>query len=211
MEERGVSPQTKRNLELLGQLKDVKQFYLAGGTACALHFGHRLSYDLDFFSNKNFNSKRLSDELKKIASSEIKTLDKDSFLGTLNNIKISFFYYRYPLIDEALKFKDINIASKKDLTAMKIDALQSRGTKRDFVDLYTLLTDANWSIAQAIDFFTEKYQRADYNLEHIVKSLIYFEDAENDNSPEMLIDWNWQKIKAYFIAEAKKYQAELLK
>lgn len=211
MEERGVSPQTKRNLELLGQLKDVRRFYLAGGTACALHFGHRLSYDLDFFSNKNFDSKKLSDELKKIGSLEIKTLEKDTFLGAFDNVKISFFYYRYPLIGEALKFKDINIVSKKDLVAMKVDALQSRGTKRDFIDLYTLLTNGNWSIVQAIDFFTEKYQHANYNLEHIVKSLIYFEDAENDDPPHMLVAWDWQKIKKFFIDEIKKFEKKNLK
>lgn len=211
MEERGVSPQTKHNLELLSQLKDIRQFYLAGGTACALHFGHRLSFDLDFFSNKNFDSKKLSDELKKIGPLEIKTLDEDTFLGTLNKIKISFFYYRYPLIGEILKFKSINVVSKKDLVAMKVDALQSRGTKRDFIDLYALLTNENWSIVQAIDFFTEKYQHAKYNLEHIVKSLIYFEDAENDDSPQMLIAWNWQKIKKFFVDEIKKFEKKNLK
>ncbi|KKP88945.1 MAG: hypothetical protein UR93_C0005G0001, partial [Berkelbacteria bacterium GW2011_GWA2_35_9] len=70
----------------------------------------------------------------------------DTFLGVFDKVKISFFYYHYPSIGEFANYHNIKIASLQDLVAMKVDALQSRGTKRDFIDLYTILTQKNYSL-----------------------------------------------------------------
>ena len=64
MEDTGISPQTKRNLELLSHVDWLSQFFLAGGTTSALYFGHRISYDLDFFTTESFDSNKILAELK---------------------------------------------------------------------------------------------------------------------------------------------------
>lgn len=205
MEETGISPQTKRNLELLGQQDWLKQFYLAGGTACALYFGHRISFDLDFFTTEKFNSKEIVENLQKLGDLKIDTLADDTFLGIFNKVKISFFQYKYPSIGQFTDYKNIKIASLQDLVAMKIDALQSRVTKRDFIDLYTLLIRNNWNLGEAIEFFKDKFESVRYNIQHVTMSLIYFDDA--DKSPEVIKmndGHDWTKIKEYFVEQVKK-------
>lgn len=210
METKAISPETKSNLELLSKLDLLKQFYLAGGTACAIYFGHRISYDLDFFSEEQFDSRNIENTLREFGNLEVDRMEKDTFLGALNKIKISFFTYRYPLIDKKVSFLNIDLVSKKDLAAMKIDALQSRGTKRDFIDLYIILTTEKWTIIQALLFFQNKYQKANYNLGHIVKSLVYFDDADSGNEKlVMLEDIDWQKVKQFFVDEIKQYHQQL--
>lgn len=212
MEETGISPQTKRNLELLGQQSWLKRFYLAGGTACALYFGHRISFDLDFFTTEEFDSKEIVENLQKLGELKIDTLADDTFLGIFNNVKISFFQYKYPSIGQFSEYKNIKLASIEDLAAMKIDAIQSRGTKRDFIDLFTLLTQNNWNLGEAIEYFKDKFESVDYNIQHVTMSLIYFNDA--DKSPEIIKmndTLNWAKIKTYFTKQVKELEKNNLK
>lgn len=212
MEEKGISSQTKFNLELLGQQNWLKQFYLAGGTACALYFGHRISFDLDFFSTESFDSNKIVSDLQKLGDLKIDTLADDTFLGVFNNVKISFFQYKYPSIGQFSEYKNIKLASIEDLVAMKIDALQSRGSKRDFIDLYTLLTHNNWTISEAIGFFKDKFKSVNYNIQHVTMSLIYFDDA--DKSPEIIKmndPLDWAKIKNFFIQQVKALEKNNLK
>lgn len=212
MEDTGISSQTKRNLELLSQLPWLSQFYLAGGTACALYFGHRISYDLDFFTTESFDANKILAELKKIGDVSADTIAEDTLLGTFNKVKISFFNYRYPTIGEFSIFQGVKLVSPQDLVAMKIDALQSRGTKRDFIDLYTILTQKNYSLRQAIGFFKEKFKSANYNLEHVLMSIAYFNDAES--SPEVLAlnqPIDWQQIKQFFISQVKEFEKDNLR
>ena len=211
MEDTGISPQTKRNLELLSQESWLSQFYLAGGTACALYFGHRISYDLDFFTTESFDANKILADLKKIGDVSADTIAEDTFLGTFDKVKISFLYYHYPNISEFSDYQGVKLASPQDLAAMKIDALQSRGTKRDFIDLYTILTQKNYSLRQAVGFFQEKFKSTSYNLEHVLMSIAYFNDAES--SPEVLTlnkPADWQKIKQFFISQIKEFEKENL-
>ena len=211
METTGISPQTKRNLELLSKSSWLSQFYLAGGTACALYFGHRISYDLDFFTTQSFDATKIFKDLKKIGKVSAGTVADDTFLGVFDEVKISLFYYHYPNISEFANYHNIKIASPQDLVAMKIDALQSRGTKRDFIDLYTILTQKNYSLRQAIDFFQDKFKSANYNLEHVLMSIAYFDDAEK--TPETLTlnkPIDWQQVKQFFIDQIKDFEKENL-
>lgn len=98
MFEQAISRKTQKNLALLGKAKILKNAYLAGGTALAFQLGHRISYDLDFFTDKKFNRKIF---LKKISHFEFykhERMDWGTILGKLGNIKFSLFYYPYPLL-----------------------------------------------------------------------------------------------------------------
>ncbi|OGK51683.1 hypothetical protein A2966_05095 [Candidatus Roizmanbacteria bacterium RIFCSPLOWO2_01_FULL_41_22] len=197
---KGLSPKTKDNLESLGKLSFVSKYYLAGGTGLSLHLGHRFSYDLDFFSKKPEIPAVISQHLLDLGRLEILQNDSGSFNGSLNGIKLSFFNYPYPLLFKPLLFQGIKIASVLDIACMKIVAISERGTKRDFIDLFFICYQSSFD--KIIELFSQKYHKVNYNLIHILKSLVYFEDAENDPEPQMIEKVNWQEVKQFFEKEA---------
>jgi len=199
---KAISEQTAENLALSGKSKILSNAYLGGGTALALQIGHRISYDLDFFTNKKFSAQVFLKEISQIKSYQHERVSWGTILGKLGDIKFSIFYYPYPLLEKTTKFKNTNIASVADITAMKIAAVSERGTKRDFIDLYFILQKI--TLQEALDFYDRKYQKLSSNLIHIKKSLVYFEDAEKDPMPKMLVSVSWLEVKNFFRREVRK-------
>lgn len=209
MFQKGLSKSTYQNLELLTKLAQIKNFYLAGGTACALHFGHRLSFDLDFFSEKSFDQSNLADAINNLDKFIVEQIVKDTLLGRLNNEKVSFFYYRYPLLKSAIIWKGINITSIADLAAMKLEAISGRGRKRDFIDLYFIAKQI--SIEQALQLYKKKYKALSNNLRHLLNSLVYFNDANEDDMPKMIKKVSWEEVKKFFQDQTIKLAKSKLK
>lgn len=203
-----LSDDAQNALAILGRSGAVNDGYLAGGSALALHFGHRKSEDLDFFSHKPFNPKTLSHELQSIGNFVESTAEGISVIGVFGGVKFSYFQYPYALITETTLFKGVAIAHEKDIAAMKIAAVMDRGTKRDFVDLY-VLSGKGISLDRALELYDKKFGTLENNLYSIIRSLQYFDDAENGGMPQMLTSLSWDTVKEFFIAEsmrlAKKY------
>ncbi len=197
-------------LALLGKSSILGNAYLAGGTACALQLGHRVSLDLDFFTEKEFPTEIVLKQLGKLPGFKLDETSKWTILGSFPKVKFSYFYYPYPLIDKTSKFCGINIASLADITAMKIDAICSRGTKRDFIDLYFLIKK-KFSLEQVLKFYDKKYYRLTNNIYHITRSLNYFMDAESQDSPKMLTPISWQEVKDFFQKESMRLAKTSLK
>ncbi len=195
-------------LALLGESGILKNAYLAGGTACALQIGHRVSLDLDFFTDNEFNTEIVLEQLGKLPGFKLERLAKWTILGTFPKVKFSYFYYRYPLIQKTATFSKINIASLEDIAAMKIAAICDRGTKRDFIDLYFLAK--KFSLEKILKFYDQKYAKLSNNLFHIMKSLDYFEDAEPQKSPKMFRPISWDKVKSFFTQETKRIAKKAL-
>lgn len=194
---------TKAILALLEKSEVIQKAYLAGGTALALQLGHRISYDLDFFTQEEFDEQMLLPEIKKISDFQLEKIAWRTILGKFKDVKFSIFYYKYPLLYAAKKFGMVNITDVRDIAAMKIAAIASRGTKRDFVDLYFICRE-NISLPDAIGLYDKKYENLATTEMHIMKSLVYFEDAESDETPKMLKEATWEKVKKYFEDEVKK-------
>ncbi|MBI3260931.1 nucleotidyl transferase AbiEii/AbiGii toxin family protein [Candidatus Berkelbacteria bacterium] len=201
-----LAPKTKKAFELLGTVEMVQQFYLAGGTAAALYLGHRFSHDLDFFSTQRFDSELLRLELEKAGKLAIEFKKKDTLLGKFNGVKISFFYYPYPLLNPLNHFSSVAITDPKDIGAMKINAIAGRGIKRDFIDLYFLIKANQWQLVEVIAWFTKKYKKSNYNMVHVLNALIYFADADTTATPQMIKPVNWNKVKEYFHNAVKKIE-----
>jgi hypothetical protein len=85
---------------------------------------------------------------------------------------------------------------------MKISAIASRGTKRDFVDLYALTR--HYGLEQLLGWFSRKYAQTNYSMLHVLKSLTYFEEAEQDPMPDMLMSLSWEEVKQLFRTEAPR-------
>ncbi|MDD2913505.1 MAG: nucleotidyl transferase AbiEii/AbiGii toxin family protein [Candidatus Pacebacteria bacterium] len=193
MHEESLTKNTKSVLEAIGLLSISKDFYLAGGTALAIHLGHRFSVDLDWFSEKFDYGPSFRSELGKIGKLEIDSESKDTFNGVLNGVKVSFFRYPYPLISSKIKYKDnIFIAGIPDIAAMKMEAIGSRGSYKDFIDIYFILKQ--YSLEEVFRFVEKKFANIDYNKTHLLKSLIYFDDVKNSVFPEMLKEVSWKEI-----------------
>lgn len=180
----------------------VNSFYLAGGTALAFQLGHRVSYDLDFFSSRAFNVFLIRSELAKQGTFSVTFEDEKTLDGVLDGVKTSFFEYRYALLFPPFEFEGIHIADKRDVAAMKIDAISSRGSKKDFFDLYFLLQE--YSLSELIGFFEKRYSDVHYNKVHVLKSIAYFEDAEREPDPNLIKKASWKEVREVIEKEAKK-------
>ena len=193
---------TRRNLALLADAGLTATFYLAGGTAAALHLGHRVSIDLDFFGPDPFDSAQLAALLSDLGQFRLERLAEDTLLGELGGVRISFFRYRYPLIVEPGSVLGVNVAGIEDIAAMKLDAISRRGTRRDFIDLY-FIAQSGLAVSETLQWYQRKYVGLNLNLVHLVKSLAYFADAETDPMPQMLVELSWDEVKRFFEREAR--------
>lgn len=199
-----IKKSTQRIFEEIGSLEIIKtKFYLAGGTALALIYGHRKSIDLDFFTKENFNNQDILKEIKKKFAVKILSQEEDTLHILIDNVKISFFKYNYKILFPFIKYNEnINLANPIDIACMKLDAISDRGLKKDFVDLFFILKD--YKLFELLNYFEKKYKDSDYSFLHILKSLIYFEKADDDPSPVMLKNANWRIIKKTIEKEVLK-------
>jgi hypothetical protein len=200
-----LSGEAKKTVEILSKQKFISSFYLAGGTACAVYIGHRISEDLDFFSINDFSHFEIQNTLKARGRFIVDYSDTRTLTGRFDQTKISFFHYEYPLLADTHDFLNIKFSSLKDIGCMKIDAISSRGCRRDFVDLYFILKDLKMNLEKFIMFFHEKYGKENYNLIHILKSLVYFKDADNEPELKMLHQYSWANVKDFFKKQIKGF------
>jgi len=203
-----LSPNTLRGLKLIGNEKWLNFAYLAGGTALALRLGHRQSVDLDFFIPDKFDEQIILAGLQKTGQYKARQTAWRTVKGHLFGVSFSLFYYSYPILAKDDNFLGIKIASLKDIAAMKINAIEDRGSKRDFIDLYFL--SQNFSFEEMLKFYNQKYQCLKDHRYNILKSLNYFEDAESEDSPQMIKPVDWEKVKTFFQEESKKLSSSLI-
>ena len=198
-----ISKKTKANLEILTKEAVLKNFYLAGGTGAALQLKHRVSLDLDFFTKKDIDTKTLIQKIKILGKFYIERETENTLIGIFNGTRLSFLKYDYPLLFEPKQIQGIKVADLRDVGCMKIDAISSRGMKRDFVDLFFICKELI-SLKDILSLFKRKYKSVNYNMMHILKSLVYFEDAENNPMPKMIVHVYWQEVKSFFKEEIRK-------
>jgi len=196
----------KKRIGLLKKLGFIEKygFYLAGGTALALQIGHRDSLDFDFYTEKKFDSQKLREEFDKRFEKVQEIYIAEGTLGLeVDGIGVSFFKYPYPLIRPLEKMESICLASKEDIAAMKIIAISQRGKRRDFVDIYFLITE--FGLEKIIEFVKEKYPM--FNIYVGLQGLVYFKDADED--PEkgrfrLLKEVEWEGVKDYILKKTNK-------
>jgi hypothetical protein len=194
---------TRRYLALLAEKGLSTPFYLGGGTAVALHLGHRLSIDLDFYCPEHFDVAVLDARLHDFEVYRRERLSEDTLLGALEDLRISFFWYRYQLMEEPVIALSTRILRLPDLAAMKIEAIAQRNTKRDFIDLYFMAHEADITPQKAIEYHRAKFAGLNINQTHLILSLGYFEEADDDIMPKMLIPVSWEEVKRYFARESQ--------
>ena len=194
-----INASTQATLRTLVDANLLAPFYLAGGTGLALHLGHRLSQDLDFFAPAPFDEEMLLQRLQAASDFSLVAKGPQTLHTVIRGTKVSFLGYTYPLLFPFTRFLAIAVADARDIACMKVSAIASRGTKRDFVDLY--FAAQIFSLPGVLQSFDQKYAQARYNQLHILKSLTFFEDAEKDPMPHMLAPVAWSEVKGFFERE----------
>jgi hypothetical protein len=179
--------------------------YLAGGTALALQLGHRRSEDLDWFTPETLDPEELLADVTAMGFPVRPTQNTTgTFLATVGEVKFSVFRYRYSVLDQFVDAEGVNLASVRDLAAMKMTALIGRATKRDYIDIHALLVGKHSTLPEMIQAFEEKYPTAD--VSEAIRAFTFFDDVVGD-MPMMLTETTWKKVTADLIRIAESYGA----
>lgn len=195
-----VYPETLGILNALMQEPLLNDFYLVGGTALSLQIGHRISVDIDLFTNQSFDSTMLSAELKQKYNFK-ENLNRGYFLqGQIDGVKVDILKYPYKPLNPIIEVEKVRMVVAADISSMKMAAITNRGRKRDFIDLFFLLKQ--FSLKQIIDWYQQKY---DAEIFMLLQSLVYFDDADGDIDLNMIVPLNWEMVKKEISTQVKKY------
>ncbi len=203
MHEKVLSEQV---LELLNDLETdplpvLKGWVLAGGTALALREGHRVSEDLDFFRTDDMDLRILHESLGQHGDYETLQEADHTLTVILCGVKLSFFRVWDAFIFSRTPYRFFEIADIRDIALMKLVAISSHGSRKDFVDLYTILRH-EYTLHYYFEMIPRKYGSSRIKTYHILKSLTWFEDAENEPMPRMLEPVDREECKAFFVRAA---------
>lgn len=137
-----IKPESLLVLKQLMQLPELDNFYLVGGTALSLYYGHRLSVDLDLFSTAFFSNEDIIPALEKnVKGFQYRSAANPiGLFCMIEDLKVDLVkHHIHPLIDEPLLIDGIRMLSPKEIMAMKVAAILKRAVKKDFWDLAELL------------------------------------------------------------------------
>lgn len=187
---------SESTLELLIKLMRedfLKNFFLVGGTALALQIGHRISIDIDLFSETEFDANDILSELEDKFRFQLDFQAKNTLKGSIAGVKVDFISHKYPLVKPLLEVEDVRMTSLEDIAAMKLNAIVVNGSRvKDFVDVAFL--SSSFTLTQMIHAYEKKY--ATRNPTTAIKALGYHHDIDF-NEPIILLDgkYNWKEIK----------------
>lgn len=194
-----LSPDLLQTLAALQQASLLLPFYLGGGTGLALQIGHRRSQDLDFFAFDTFDPEALLFQLERLGGLSVMAKSSQTLHVQWQGAKVSFLGYSHRLLFPPQLYQAVQVADARDIACLKISAIAGRGTKRDFVDLYS--ASQRYGLPLVLELFQKMFSEANYSRVHLLKSLTYFEDAEKDPLPDMLIPLSWDEVKKFFLRE----------
>ena len=201
-----VKPILRSTLERLMEKEEFAPFRLVGGTSLSLRYGHRMSDDIDLFTDAEYGSLDFH-KLQEILRKEFPYCQGDCgdivgfgasyIVGNSKEdcVKLDLFYTD-PFIKPMEVFGNIRMAAVEDIVAMKMDVISRGGRKKDFWDLH-MLRD-HYSIDQMLSLYEERYPYG-ATREECVSGLTIFSVADTEPDPICLQDKVWQLIKLEFI------------
>ncbi len=205
MSDSAITDGCRQALGYLRTAKFIGDFYLAGGTALALQIEHRVSTDLDWFSATR---RLLAPERDEIClalgkSRELEIVsEQDGMLFTrLFGTDVSFIHQPHRLLKPTVEYHGVRLASPTDIGLMKLAAINSRGSRRDFIDVYCLRDRI--ALDRLLDLALIKYSDRPNFLAVAARALAYFEDAEQQPMPMLLASVRWDDVRNYCEAAAR--------
>lgn len=180
-------------------------FTLVGGTALSLQIGHRISEDLDLFSYEPFDNQALISYCESLGNVEVASLSPNFSRLWVNGVKLDIVKYPYTFVNEYIVIENVRLLPPEKILVMKLLAIGNRGAKKDFFDFYFFLQ--SYTVKECIAFFENTFPRV--SSFHILKSLTYFEDAENQEDPIMLNELKWEQVKFAITEKVNQYLSEI--
>jgi predicted nucleotidyltransferase component of viral defense system len=186
-------------------MPELQDFSLVGGTSLSLLYGHRISVDLDLFSNKPFENDDIISALEKKFQSSFVNRSTNPHFGIfsfINDVKIDIVRHPHPLIRPEINIEGIRMFSTEDIIAMKVQAILGRAKKKDFWDIAELLE--HFSVADFIQFHKEKYKKQNL-LITVPHAIIFFSDAEESEDPVSLKNQTWASVQQFIQKKVRAY------
>lgn len=193
-------------LTTLMNLPELDSFRLVGGTSLSLLMGHRMSVDIDLFTDAEYDSIDF-DEIDKLLEATFPVVEpgyggnnsmgKTYFVGYSDHdtVKLDMFYNPYPFQFEMIEIDGIRLACKEEIAAMKLEVVGNGGRKKDIWDLHEL--KEHYSLTEMLEFF-EKRQPFSHSKEDVITMLTNFKTADEDFDPICMRNKHWQLIKLDF-------------
>jgi len=185
LQERCVSKKLLALLKKLQEEEIFKDYFLVGGTSLALQMGHRKSYDIDLFSQKELKIPEITKYLQHYHGGKYQILNTQRMIYQvmIDGIKVDFVHHPFKLVEPVFRETQIKYLGKKDISAMKLHAIETSGNRaKDFLDIYFLLKEI--PLEKMFEYYRKKYSTE--NIFNAKRSLGYFDDVPEES---------WQEIR----------------
>ena len=216
-----LTPHQRKFLKIIGQEKYFSaKFYLTGGTALAeFYLKHRLSEDLDFFTEENevnpvaivrfLNSRAKILKLEKFDTRRVMGL-YSLFLHFQDKtvLKVDFNYYPFPRIEKGSKFGNLTVNSIYDIGVDKVHTIVLNPRARDFIDIFFIVKEKHYDF---FDLIMKAKAKFDWDITAIELGARLIEGSKLTDYPHLLKKIAHQEWKDFFLAEAKKLKKEIFK
>lgn len=197
-----VVPLLKDTLDVLMDAEEFSEFRLVGGTALSLYRGHRMSIDIDLFTDADYGSidfeaidAYLRENFAYVDTNDfgIIGMGKSYFIGESadDSVKLDL-YYTDTFIEEAIEEDGIRMATVEEIIAMKLDVIQRTGRKKDFWDIHELRND--YTIGEMIVLHEQRYPYT-HDRDLLIAQFTNFEEADDDFEPDCLRGNHWELVK----------------
>ena len=195
-----VIPSTLDLLKKIQGLPNVSGLRLVGGTALALHLGHRKSVDLDLFGRFD---EHVSFRYLLMQSGHVADGSENGAVQSLrvDGVKVDFVNYPYTWLQDSVGDDGVALAAIPDIAAMKLSVAANRGRKKDFIDIAFLLDSL--SLKEMFELYQRKFSVSEFSF--ALRGLTYFDDAEADPLPEMLIPATWEGVKRKIESHVREF------
>jgi len=207
------------------QASITRRFYLTGGTALAeFYFHHRLSEDIDLFSEEEVNPRGVESFLKAVSPQlGISKIVKENFLGLYtykltykdgNALKIDFNYYPFPRIEKGVFFGKLEVSSIYDIAVNKIHTISMKPRVRDYIDLYFILTRSEYKPGKYLERMRiDSQAKFDWPLEvkNLAAAFLRVVDFEKTEFPKMLVSFEPKEMENFFLKQAKSLEKDIFK
>ncbi len=207
LQQNAVPPAALEILKKISALGQLNSFAIGGGTSIALRLGHRVSVDLDFFTNTEYETQLLFQFITKQFPASEKLFEKNqTMIFIINDIRTDFVLYPFPWTNQFELIDGIRFLSFEDIIPMKLQAVSNRNAKKDYWDIAVLLE--KYSLDEMLHIFKKKFTQVDIGF--IIHSLTDFENADTELDPDVLDNKTWNDIKNQLISAVNKYTLGLL-
>ncbi|MEN0045903.1 MAG: nucleotidyl transferase AbiEii/AbiGii toxin family protein [Bacteroidota bacterium] len=201
-----VTPQMQRVLKRLMQIPELNHFRLVGGTALSLLLGHRLSVDLDLFTDRHTDFDNLKQVIPKhFPNALFLTRSVNGQTWSVEGIKCDFFDWKVPFSESCLEVDSIRLATIKDIAAYKLEAFSDRRSEKDFRDIAEILKQH--SFAEILNTFRKRYPFMQTGV--ILPPLLEPSKVERDSTIEILNKESFEAASIIIQAAIKVHEKEI--